>query len=380
MHLKHIKIGLKGNAAGVALLATTSIGSMVLAFDQWLNLLIWIAVMYFLMTAMRASRQRLEPTEHIAKSIPEVIAQVMDVIKIKERNGFLFYSGELRQPPDVAYKILTNAYEGKAVPMLEDTWSGKQITLIPGRLDNFVLNYKPRPVLHVILAFITLLSTTFAGAHHLGYQSITSFSALLAGMSYSVPLLTILGIHELGHFVVARIHGMIVTLPFFIPLPFGLGTLGALIQVKSPAMDRESLFDMAIAGPLAGFVTSIPVLLLGLQNSIITHPAVPQVFMTGTFWDQTPVSGSILLSFLAGIARGGVIQYGDVLKLSPLALAGWIGLWVTAFNLLPIGQLDGGHVAQSMFGSKWSEVLTRGAMFLLLFLSIFVWPVFLFGL
>lgn len=369
------------NRVEAALLSMTALGSFILEAEIWLSLLLWLAAAYIVVLAFKLTRRGSSASEatsvYEVAAIPDAVAQVMTVKEAKEQNGVLFYTGELKEDPDIAYRKLKDAYDGQAIPMLQETWSGKLLILIPGQIENLFPRYKTRPLLHIGLAVITIISTTFAGARHLGYHSLTSAAALWAGLSYALPLLAILGIHECGHFVVARAHGMVVTPPFFIPVPFGLGTLGALIQVKSPAMNRKSLFDMAVAGPLAGFIVSIPALLIGLQNSIIVHPITPKLFMTGSFWQETPVSGSILLSFLASIARGEAIHYGDILTLSPLALAGWIGLWVTAFNLLPIGQLDGGHVSQSMFGSNWSMVLTRLAMILLFVLSIYVWPGFL---
>ena len=342
MILKQIKLGIKGNAAGVVLLTGVSFGSKICDLDQWLVLLNWFMVSYLVIAMLRTLGLRSKPQLQINVPVPDLVADVMDVTRSAEHHGISCYSGKLRQAPQLGRQMLREAYNGEAVPLLQDTWSGHQIMLIPGRLDNFMLAYRPRPILHLLLGIITVVSTTFAGAHHLGYNGLNSLHALQAGLSYSIPLLIILGIHETGHFVIAKCHGMAVTPPFFIPVPFGLGTLGAVIQIRSPAMDQESLFDMAVAGPLAGFIASIPIILLGLRSSTIVHPLTPQLFMTGTFWEQIPVSSSILLSSLTNIACGNVVQYGDLLKLSPLALAGWIGLWVTAFNLLPIGQLDGG--------------------------------------
>ncbi len=370
MYLKQSKVQSSEEILDAGLLASTAFSTLFFEFGVWLILICWIAAACFAWAVFKFTREEKKTILRVDISAPDAIAQVMEVTEAKDQDGIEIYSGRLKINADEVYRQLKNVYSGTAIPMLQESWSGKRIILIPGQMEKLFPAYTSNPLLHIFLGVITLISTTIAGAHHLGFQTITDIPALLAGLSYSLPLLLILGIHETGHFVLARMHGMIVTPPFFIPAPFGLGTLGAVIRIKSPPMNRESLFDMAVAGPLAGFIVSIPVLILGLQSSVVSHPATPQIFMASSFWDKTPVSGSILLSLLAYITRGNAIQYGDVLSLSPLALAGWIGLWVTAFNLFPIGQLDGGHISQSMFGSKWSKVITRFAMAVLLLLAI----------
>ncbi len=377
MSLDQLKKNSTANGFIASFFSASAAAAAVLDQSLWFILLMWILACYFLLTALQISKfQHAYDAPHTAV-IPDIIKEIMDVKEAREQDGRFFYSGKLKEKADTTYKILAHAFAKRAIPMLQDTWQGELIILVPGQLEKLLPHTKTRPLTHFVLAILTVITTTFAGAIHSGYQSIFGMSELLAGLSYSIPLLAILGIHELGHFTVARLHGMRVTPPFFIPVPFGLGTLGAFIQVKSPPVNRTSLFDMAIAGPLAGFIVAVPVLIFGLKTSTILHPAHPQVLMTGSFWDKTPVSGSLLLTLLANIARGGAVHYGDLLILSPLALAGWIGMWVTAFNLLPIGQLDGGHVSQGMFGSKWCVILTKVAMVLLGLGAIFIWPGFL---
>jgi membrane-associated protease RseP (regulator of RpoE activity) len=162
---------------------------------------------------------------------------------------------------------------------------------------------------------------------------------------------------------------MRVTLPYFIPVPFGLGTFGAFIQLKSPAENRRALFDVGVAGPLAGLVFAIPALWIGLQYSRVVGPEELADHMHGGIG----VGSSVLLALTAKFALGNALAEGHSLVLHPLAFAGWLGLLVTALNLLPIGQLDGGHMADAMFGRLRGAAIGTAALFALLFLGLFVW-------
>ena len=194
-------------------------------------------------------------------------------------------------------------------------------------------------------------------------------SRFAAGLPYSLALLLILGAHELGHYFTAKAHGIQVSPPYFIPVPFALGTFGAFIRIKSLTPDRRALFDMAVAGPLAGLVFAIPALLIGLRFSqVVSGPAPGGV----------PVGSSVLLALLAKVSLGGAAGAGSRLLFNPLAFAGWLGLIVTALNLLPIGQLDGGHIAHALFGSRHAHVLSVIALISLFVLALFRWPGLLF--
>ncbi len=191
----------------------------------------------------------------------------------------------------------------------------------------------------------------------------------MIGLPFSLGLMAILGVHELGHYFMARRHGLRVTPPYFIPVPFALGTFGAFIQMRSPAENRRTLFDVAVAGPLAGLAVAIPALLIGLQSSAIT-PAE-------SVWSRaggTSVGSSVLFALLAKLSLGESLAYGHFVRLSPLAFAGWLGLFITALNLLPVGQLDGGHIVQAIFGRRVGKTIGGLAMWSLLLLALFVWP------
>jgi membrane-associated protease RseP (regulator of RpoE activity) len=213
-----------------------------------------------------------------------------------------------------------------------------------------------RSGLNLVLFVLTVLSTLAAGCLVTGSFPFVTFNPLLqptrllAGLPFAATLLAILGTHEFGHYFTARYYGASVSLPFFIPAPppiFLFGTMGAVIRMRSPARDRNSLFDIAVAGPLAGLVVAVPALLLGLSWSRIGM-VLPQGAGL-TFGD------SLLMRALTWMVFGSIPSGMDVF-VHPVALAGWVGLFVTALNLFPVGQLDGGRIAYALFGPWHRQV------------------------
>src|SRR5688572_30026696 len=176
---------------------------------------------------------------------------------------------------------------------------------------------------------------------------------LLDGWTFAVPLMSILLAHEFGHFIAGRIHGVDVSPPFFIPMPIPpLGTMGAVIRMRRPIRTRNALLDVGAAGPLAGMVVAVPVLIWGLLLSDVRPLPETGYLMEGR---------SLLYLGLLHAVHGSIPAGHDVF-LSPTAFAGWAGLLVTMINLLPVGQLDGGHVAYALLGPKqddWSLRIRR---------------------
>ncbi len=202
------------------------------------------------------------------------------------------------------------------------------------------------PFLNLALFLATLLTTTMQGA--LERHSNGSMFPLADGLSFSLPLMAILLCHEMGHYVAARWHRVPASLPYFVPLPPGIGlfgTMGAVI-LQSRTSDRRKLIDIGAAGPLAGLAVAIPVLVYGLSISQV-QPMVAGGLQEGN---------SILYAVLKRVILGAWLPGGgrDVI-LHPTAMAGWAGLLVTMLNLLPMGQLDGGHVAIAYFGNRYGR-------------------------
>ncbi len=235
--------------------------------------------------------------------------------------------------------------------------------------------------LNYLLFALTVLTTTLAGAftsftyYNVGFDTsqiteaqfylrLLAPSSLLAGfLSFALPLMLILTVHEFGHYILARRHGMEASLPFFIPVPPGIGlnigTFGAFIAMREPMPNRKALFDVGAAGPIAGFFVAVPVLLIGFTLMAL-NPVIAPPVDEGTLYIGTPLLYN-LLSAPFGLSEN--------LLTHPTAFAGWVGLFVTAINLLPAGQLDGGHIASAMFGER-ARYASYGAVFALLALDL----------
>jgi len=217
---------------------------------------------------------------------------------------------------------------------------------------------------HGGLLIATIFTTLFMGSFFEGGNPLAKFSDIWLGGPYSFTLLTILGAHEYGHYSMCRRHLVPATLPFFIPAPppFILGTFGAIIKIRARMPDRKALFDVGIAGPLLGLAVALPACILGIATSQVVPVTGEEGIMLGD---------SILFSAIVYVIKGPLPEGYD-LMLNSIAFAGWFGLLVTAFNLLPSGQLDGGHIIYSVFGKK-AGILGKIVLFILILLG-FMWP------
>jgi len=171
---------------------------------------------------------------------------------------------------------------------------------------------------------------------------------LVKGLQFAIPALLILLCHELGHYLACRRHRVSATLPFFIPLPLALGTLGAFIRIREPLRDKRELFDVGVAGPLAGFVVLLPFLFYGIAHSRPVPIPLPGPGEVADGFLLVP--GATLGMRLVTFLFHGTLPAGTMLDLHPTALAAWFGMFVTALNLIPLGQLDGGHILYAALG------------------------------
>jgi len=229
-------------------------------------------------------------------------------------------------------------------PVLKKEGGEYLITVVrtaPGRRMGLPVNF--------IMLLITIFTTILAGAtgwySYMGKGEVLSQYNILNGTLYfSIPLLLILGTHEMGHYLMARRHRVAASLPFFIPSFPPLGTFGAFISIREPIPNKKALFDIGIAGPIAGIIVAIPVTVIGLHLTGAVNQALPSGTGPGGY---TLISLPILYSFLALF-----VPLPENVAMHPMAFAGWVGLFVTAINLLPAGQLDGGHVVRALLGDK----------------------------
>lgn len=321
----------------------------------------------------------IEPTEetNLRNCFPWSVYYIQN---IEYRPQAVICRGQLRTAPQQAYQHIKTNIEGqfgdRFLVIFQEGMDGKPFfVLVPNtqaarqntknrNLENFT-----QAVTALGLLLMTLVTTTFIGSQIAGVEPTqikTDFSLIVNGLPYALGLITILGIHELGHYFTARFHKIRSTLPYFIPVPFFLGTFGAFIQMRSPIPNRKALFDVSIAGPIAGFVATLPLLLWGLANSEV----VPISEKTGLLNPNAlNPKYSILLALLSKLALGSELTAKSALDLHPVAVAGFLGLIVTALNLMPVGQLDGGHIVHAMFGQRTAVVIGQISRLFLLILS-----------
>jgi membrane-associated protease RseP (regulator of RpoE activity) len=243
------------------------------------------------------------------------------------------------------------------------------------------------PWLNGVLFLATIGTTVLSGAGFAGYSADGIPGLLLAGLSYSTAILAILLAHEMGHYLQARAWRVDSTLPYFIPMPSSFGTLGALIRLRSPIPSRDAVLDIGAGGPIAGALVAVPLYAWGLAHSEVRAVGEMAVGNTGSIWSiaqallqgetlswggDTMVFGDSLLTYgLQRLVIGPLAPGYDVF-VHPVALAAWLGLFVTTLNLIPIGQLDGGHVTYAWLGERGALRLSRLVSWALLAAGIFV--------
>lgn len=299
-----------------------------------------------------------------------------------------FVGSLLRQDSEAAYDIIAERWLGyDYTPVFRKANGRVALIAQPG----VVVPRRSNPWINLGLAVATIISVQFSGALYACQCLPTTLSEWLSGTPMMLSMMVILLAHEFGHYFAARFHKVAVTLPYFIPLPAisPVGTLGAFIQLRSPFKTKKQLFDIGIAGPLGGLIFAIPLTFWGVFNS----PVQPLTRDGGSVLEGNSVfyllvkylaHGQLLPSFdgysdlpflqefgllLAGIVPAGG---GDDIIINSVAFAAWFGLFVTAMNLLPVGQLDGGHVIYCLLGEK-ARWLGIGLVGLMVLAGIFWW-------
>ena len=283
------------------------------------------------------------------------------------QDGVVVVQGRLLQDARGVYRALRGRVEASGyTPFLSRTQTGVQLLAVP----RVFTRRTGRGWVNLVLFLLTVVTVVWTGAYNASTEPIRGIGDLARGLPFALTLLGILGTHEMGHFIAGRLRDAPVSWPYFIPVPPVIapgvqlsitGTMGAVIVQREPLEDRRTLLEVGIAGPLAGLLVAIPLLVIGLANSQVGP--IPQ-----TSYLQ---EGNSLL--YAGIKRL-VLGYwlpgnGLDVSLSNVAWGAWIGLLVTMFNLLPIGQLDGGHIAYALLGRR-ADYLAYGVLGLCLAMGV----------
>ncbi len=302
------------------------------------------------------------------------IFRIEDVTSADPTKGFfLRYRGQLLGDSAEAYDTLAEALRSYAITPLFRVEEGRQVIyLAPARVEK----NDDKISTNIILFVLTVFSVMLAGAQPEGPvpqdtlgQMLMLARSIFTGWPFALSLLGILVAHEFGHYFMSRYHKTPATLPYFIPLPFVglLGTMGAAIIMRGIPKNKRVLFDIGVAGPIAGLVVAIPVLFLGLSLSTLgtIEPVVGgyiegnsllYLFAKYVVFGQflpTPLEPQGIVYWLRYFFTGGPIPFGGTdVFIHPVAFAAWGGLLVTALNLIPAGTLDGGHVVYSLFGDK----------------------------
>jgi len=285
----------------------------------------------------------------------ERVFKIESITYLAQPVGGIRFRGRLLYDSERAYQLLSRELKRLGyTPLFREDGEGQSIVVVPG----VIRDSPPNKILSIILFAFTAISVLLAG--FFTGETPSFVSAVL----FAVSLLGSLLAHEMGHYFVARSYGSQVSLPFFIPMPLSpFGTMGAIIRMKSPPLNRRVLLYVGAAGPLAGLVVGLPVLIIGLLLSKV-EPLPTQ----GPFF----LEGNSLLYALIKLAIFGRLlpSEGMDVFLHPMAFAGWASLMVTGLNLIPAGQLDGGHIAYAILGKK-ARILTLVIIVALVLLGFF---------
>jgi membrane-associated protease RseP (regulator of RpoE activity) len=298
------------------------------------------------------------------RAVEDLVARFMAVTYAEALpDGMFIFEGWIRSPEK----------ENAERFLMETSKQGFYLHIAPkdGGMVRAIL--LPRPAkkrsgywLNITLFLLTLMTTLAVGAMYeqVGLADLLRHPWLvLKGLPFSLSIMGILLVHEMGHYIASRLHSVEATLPYFIPFPTIIGTMGAVIRIKSPIPTRKALIDIGSAGPIAGVIAALPLTFIGLKLSSF----VPKTDMGGAL----VLGDSLLFKLISFLAMGSPPEGYDVM-LHPVAFAGWIGFFVTALNLIPVGQLDGGHIAYALMG-RWHKPFAWAFWAILLVAGIF-WP------
>ena len=284
------------------------------------------------------------------------LSHVFDVYERRRDGERVLYFGKLLAPRETVLRQAWPVFRDRGYEVTLTCRQGEDV-LVAEPIDTSVDGF---PWLNVILAVVTAFSTLYVGAYYWYYvrEPFADPAAMLVAWPFVAAVLGVLGVHELGHYAMSRYHDVDATLPYFIPMPTIIGTMGAVIRMKGRMPDRKALFDIGVAGPLAGLAATIVVTAIGLSQPPIV---VPDWVLNSPNTYEIQFGKPLLFRAIAA-AMGVDPEYRN-----PVVIGAWVGMFVTFLNLLPVGQLDGGHIVRALLGERQQTLaaLVPGALFAL---------------
>ncbi|WP_254531790.1 site-2 protease family protein [Natrinema gelatinilyticum] len=288
------------------------------------------------------------------------IESVFAVYETRRENDQLVYYGDPLTHPERVLRELWPVFHERGYDATLETRHGEYVLIAKPT----TVGVDSVPWTNILLLLLTVCSTLFAGAFWYQIDPFAEPTAIWRAWPFSLAILGVLGVHEMGHYVMSRYHRVNASLPYFIPVPTLIGTMGAVIKMKGRMPDRKALFDIGVAGPLAGFVATVIVTVIGLHLPPVT---VSEAVL------QNPNAIEIRLGYppLLELLAAGFDQplYGDdpTTGVNPVVIGAWVGMFVTFLNLIPVGQLDGGHILRAMAGELQETIaaVVPGALFAL---------------
>ncbi len=293
-----------------------------------------------------------QTSSEILSSHFEEINSIFKVYEINRSDDLIYLYGTPLLDINTIYRRLWTVFNSKGYQISFTYEPGEYIMVISP-----VKKRKERVWINIVLAVATFFTTMIAGSAMYGVDFVNDPAGIIKGLPFTLAIMTVLGSHEMGHYVAARIHGMNTSLPYFIPFPTIIGTMGAMISHRGPIPDRKSLFDVGVSGPIIGLIASVIVTVIGLSLEPVSVPVQ----------DGSMIEIQLPLMFTAIMNTMGVI--GETIH--PIAFAGWVGMFITVLNLMPAGQLDGGHAIRAMIGDR-ARYISSITPFVLLLLGIYV--------
>lgn len=288
----------------------------------------------------------------VAEELAQKINPVFSIYDIEQDKDTIFFFGTPKEDANAINQKLGAVFYEKGYQFAVKYELGEHV-LIASPFKKT----REKIWINIVLALATFITTMIMGSFLFGADPIAVPSDVLKGLPFTIAIMTVLGAHEAGHYLVAKKHGMNTSLPYFIPFPSLIGTMGAVIKHRGPIPSRKALFDVGISGPLIGLVASVIVTIIGLL--------LPPIQAAGGEY-QIQLALPPLFEFITYF-----IPFNENSPMHPVAFAGWVGMLVTALNLIPAGQLDGGHVLRAMIGEKASYV-SKVLPFILITLGFYI--------